>query len=280
MPDSEESKRLSHLDRLIAARHNNIQVSRQRLGDTCSLAEDVAQAYDALNRLMHETSDPPAHFPIIGGLQLAAQHEFSRAILDVLACQLTDAMGPTRRAVELAGFAGLIARDSSLAQTWMLATDREDAYGLYRSAFKTGRVFPKEGEELLQRLYRRYDRCSKQLHGSIYSVASRMTISQSARELSVEWQSFECSEADRSEPATSFLYVIDTHMGILELFAGLYREQLGPRWPAWEVRFHPLQAKVHAHIERWRPLIQAARLARGEPETDEDDPNPDPPASS
>lgn len=257
--------KLSNLDDLRTAEEANYEVSLQRLGDTASLAEDFAEAYGALSRLMRETKDPKHHVYVISILFLAARYQLERAMLDVLRGRLTDGVQATRRAAELAAFAAKIGRHPHLADVWLEASKDDGAYQRYREKFSKD-LFP-ANDELLKRLGSRYDQGSRQFHGSTFSVGGRASVTASAEGVEFEFKTFEIDDDEPAEPASVFLWILDTHFGILAVFVRVLEEQLGAKLTAWEIRKNALDAKFGAHREKWRPII-TARSARNKAATE------------
>jgi hypothetical protein len=232
------------------------KVSLARLGDTATLAEDVSDAYESISQLLVETKYPPEHFRVLIILFFAAQWELERAMLDTFRAKLTDALQPTRRAIELAAFAAKIDRDPPLADVWLEASRDEVSYKGYRKKFAN--PFPKD-DELLNNLGGRYDLCSKRFHGSLHSMETRAAIERRGRSLAFQFRPFESD--DDAEPAHTLLWILDTHLGILKVFVRVFSKQLGIALKSWEVRETALEAKMDHHWLRWRPVLEKGSQA-------------------
>jgi hypothetical protein len=246
--------KLSRLDELREAEENNYTASLERLGETASLAEDFIDAYEAVGRLLRQTKDPPDHLYVVSVLLLAARYQLERAALDVLRARITDAFQATRRAAELAAFAAKIHRHPHLSEVWLRAAKGETDYEKYRKKFSSD-LFPVD-DALLNRLGSRYDHGSKQFHGSPFSVGGRASVQAREGSVDFEFRTFEIDNEDDAEPASSFLWVLDTHFGILKVFLRILEAQLGQTIAGWKVRETALEAKLEAHRRKWEPVIR------------------------
>jgi hypothetical protein len=185
---------------------------------------------------------------------LAARYQFKRAGIDCVRCRLTDCKQATRRAIELAAFAHRIHRHPHLAEVWADASKDDNAYDRYRKKFSGKALFPAD-HETLQTLSKSYDYCSKHFHGSPFSVGARTTIELGEGGLEFRFREFECSDQDKSEPAATFLWLIDTHLQILDVFAEVFEAQLGDLMRSWRVRATSLRGKLEEHVVKWRDAI-------------------------
>lgn len=251
---------LTRLDELRQAEENNFAASVERLGDTATLAEDFSDAYEAIARLLRDTNDPPAHLFVVTVLFLAARYQLERAVLDVFRARLSDGFQATRRAAEVAAFAAKIHRHPHLADVWLHAAKGEAEYEEYRKKFSKD-LWP-DDDELLSRLYSRYDHASRQFHGSPFSVGGRASIHTKDKSIEFGFRTFEIGDDD-AEPASSLLWVLDTHFGILKVFVRVLEEQLGSGVAGWAVRETALDAKLGAHRKKWEGAIRR-RIADNE----------------
>jgi hypothetical protein len=250
------------------AEENNFQVSVSRLGNTATLIDDFVDAYQALFRLLRETSDPPEHFLAISLLMLSVAYEFEQACLHCLRGHLTDSMQATRRAIEAGAFAARIARHPHLAVVWSSASVKDDSYDKYREKFAPAKIFD-DDDTLLNTLRDRWDSASRQTHTSVYSLARRSKAGHSEDGVYFEFNHFEVDDDDASEPARTFLWTLDTHAVILQLSVSVVAGQLGKaRLAAWTVRWTALEAKFGAHREMWRTRIIPGPVDGGDAEDD------------
>ena len=258
---------LPRLDELREAEEKNFAASVERLGDTVTLAEDFSDAYEAIARLLRGTDDPPGHLFVVSVLLLAARYQLEKAVLDVLRARISDGFQATRRAAELAAFAAKIHRHPHLADVWLEASKDEASYEKYRKKFSRN-LFP-EDDELLSRLGSRYDHGSKQFHGSPFSVGGRASVTAKEGSLEFGFRTFEIDSDDDAEPASSFLWVLDTHFGILKVFVRVLEEQLGTAVAGWEARQNVLELKLNAHRTKWEPAIRRRIERNSESDTSE-----------
>jgi hypothetical protein len=207
-----------------------------------------------MNNLLRQTQDPPEHLLAVSLLFLSAAYQLEKGCLECLRGHLTDSFQATRRAIEAAAFGARIARHPHLARLWFEASKDNDTYDDYREKFAPKKIFPAD-DELLARLKARWDHASRVSHSSSYSVARRSSIHLEEDSLGFEFVVFEIDDEDRSEPARTLLFILDTHLGVLRVFESVFSDQLGFRLRSWEVRKNALDAKLAAYKERWRDLI-------------------------
>jgi hypothetical protein len=253
-PPMTEAQDLASLRAMIDADDNNYTVSLERIGDTATLVEDFVAAFEGLCELLRETEDPPKHLHTISILLLSTAYQFEKACLECLRGRLTDGIQITRRSIEAAAFAARIARHPHLAEVWFKASPHDESYDEYRKKFSPSKLFPAD-DELLQKLQRRWDYASRQIHTSVSSIARRASITLGGQSLEFEFRQFEVVDDDPSEPALSLLWILDTHLGVLLVFQRVFTEQLGELTKAGAVRMNAIDAKMEIHRELWRYRI-------------------------
>jgi hypothetical protein len=259
---------LGHLEQLRNAEECNYTASLSRLGQTATLIDDFSDAYRTLNDLLRQSQDPPEHLLAVSILLLSTEYQLEKACLECVRGHLTDSVQITRRAIESAAFAARIARHPHLAPLWFRASTDDGSYDEYKDKFSPKKIFPKD-DELLAKLEDRWDHASRVSHSSAYSVARRSSIHLGEGSLEFGFKVFETDDEDRSEPARTLLYILDTHLGILRVFEKVLREQLGDLFKSWEVRRNGLDAKLAAYKELWRDVI----LTAGADEETNDEPD-------
>jgi hypothetical protein len=169
MPESPE------IERIRMAEQHNYRISRDALGDTTELADDCVQLYDSLPKLLTAVSSEASDHEFaahIGALTFygACRYQLTMSVLAVLRGHATDAMVFLRRAIELCAFGALVKRHPHKALVWLDAGTGDKAYKIYQEKFGTKSLFP-SGDSVLTALWKRYDFCSKMMHGSICSVS-------------------------------------------------------------------------------------------------------------
>jgi hypothetical protein len=92
------------------------------------------------------------------------------------------------------------------------------------------------------------------------SVAARTSIELLQGGLEFTFRTFEVDNDDPGEPARTFLWVLDTHLGILRVFVRVLEDQLGDGMAAWRVREDSLDTSLGIHRERWRDRIKPRHL--------------------
>jgi len=250
---------MDELTEVAQAEEDNRRVSIKRLGDTISLAQDFFDAHSKLMDLLGETKASSAEaLEVTAVLLLAVRYQLVIGALAVLRAQHTDAMQTLRRAVELAAFAHRMHAHPELRDVWMRAENDDETFRRYRKEFKAELLFPKD-DALLQGLYDRYRRGSGALHSSVASLSHRLTIGMEGERRVVVHNYFEFTEGDAAEPARTFLYLIDTHLGILRLFTKILGAQLEPVKDQWTLRMNALSAKLNLHVQRWAPTFSVSK---------------------
>ncbi len=156
-------------------------------------------------------------------------------------------------AIELAAFAARVKTYPDLAMAWIEAGDSDEAYDRYTRIFSSGKIFPEE-HAVLRELGRRFDTTSKLSHPSIYALAERVRIVKTDSGVEVKFQYFPVDK-DRGEPARTFFWTIDTHVGVLRVFVEVLAKAVESERAAIDVRMNAIDAKLALHKNRWREAI-------------------------
>ena len=149
----------------------------------------------------------------------------------------------------------MIFREPVLAMEWLCAGDTMESYKIYKDKFKASKLFPKD-DTSLQRLYKDYDHCSKQLHNSIYSFARRLDTSSKEDSFSMSIQYFEFSKEHPGEPARTLLFTVITHFRILEVFAELFEGEIEQNKIKWSINYNAVEGKYNVHSSRWKKIFE------------------------
>jgi hypothetical protein len=237
------------------AEERNRLVSVQRLGDTLTLAQDLFDAHAKLGELLGSTVIEDGEWmEVVSALVLGVRYQLVIGALAVLRAHPTEASQSIRRAAEMAAVAHRISLSPELRDLWV-RYDRDDAtFKRYRREFRAELLFP-ETDPLLRKLYDRYDRGSKVLHSSITSLARRVAVETTDDWRSVRVNYFEFAQDDKGEPQRSFLYLVDSHYGILQVFTRIFEAQLGDLKGQWELQMNSIADKYRVHLHHWAPTF-------------------------
>ena len=192
---------------------------------------------------------------VVSALVLGVRYQLVIGVLAVLRAHPTDANQSIRRAVEMAAVARRITGSPERRDLWVRYDRDRATFKEYRREFRTELLFPKT-DPLLLKLYDRYDRGSKDFHGSITSLARRVAV-----ETNEDWQVvrvhyFEFAKDDKGEPQRSFFYLVDSHYGILQLFTRIFEAQLGSLKNQWDLRMNAIAGKYQVHLQQWAPTLR------------------------
>lgn len=229
-------------------------LSKKRVGSSIELFNLLCRIYDTFSSDYTSSglsADEKYTAPLT--LILACQHELVSATLKAMRGHLVDAMQSTRRAIELCAFAKRIYIHPHLAVTWREAGRSNQLYEKYKNKFSNNKLFPKEEPEMMK-LYERYDMCSKMMHSSVYSVASRISVEENSEGFEIKFKYYELNE-DESEPINTLLYIWDTHALIIRILYQTLTELT--QSDVWKIRMNSVDASLMVHNGRWKKIINA-----------------------
>jgi hypothetical protein len=115
----------------------------------------------------------------------------------------------------------------------------------------------------LRELGSRYGAASKLGHPSVYAMAGHTKAKMGDAGFALEFKYFELKNNDLSEPARTFLWIIDTHFGILRLFEEVLAEAIAHDLTTWEVRRNGVDARLGVQKLRWKDIILKPRVQTG-----------------
>lgn len=247
----------AEIEEVREAEEQNYQVSLRVLGDTVSLADDVVELYRVL---AHIAAKSPLvvrdeYFTAMYFL-LGCQYQLTIGALAGLRGHLTDALRDCRLALEQCGFAARVQRTPALALTWLNAGTSETAYAKYLEKFKSSQIFPPT-IRAFRDLRGRYDQAAKVSHPSIYRLSGHGRITKTTETINVEFRYFGVRRGDRSEPARTFLWTVDSHFRILRVFEDVFAKLIAHDRAAWNVRMVTIDAKLDDHKTKWKGAVMS-----------------------
>jgi hypothetical protein len=246
---------LTEIEQIRKLEDENYEISKKVLGDTYSLVNNIVELYVLLRKIISEPHTPPEDAVATGiNFLLSCQYQLTISCLAILRGHFTDSFQSTRNAIESCAFSARIFKHPHLAKVWINAGDKDKSYEVYREKFSGKKIFP-EDDLLLKDLKEDYDRCSKQIHSSIYNYSRRLDVESSEDKYKVEFQYFEFSPEDRGEPARTFLCTVVTHFKILRVFANLFKEEIKHNIVKWDVHYNSVYGKYGFHMNRWKDII-------------------------
>ncbi len=178
----------------------------------------------------------------------------------------SDALTHLRRAIETCAFTVRMSRHRTLCKVWSEASFDDTNYSIYRKAFRTEDVFPKQGHPdfnpLLSTLKDTFDIASKQLHGSVYGMANHFqSVPRDQKPLNTRNVNF-FDMPPKSFPSTYFT-ILNTHLIILDLYGQALEPHLTD-FSQWEANHDLIKQRLGRHVNRWRPTIMAWNKARSQ----------------
>lgn len=229
----------------------NLEISIKYLGDAYTLVHDITELYTLLGNLLSTSQSPvDLKFYINCTLLLSCQYQFTASCLAVLRTHLTDSFQSTRRAIESCAFAYRIFKQPNLAEKWLNAGDSKKKYGKYRKSF-SGNLFP-DNHEAMRFLGGQYDFCSKQMHSTLHSFATRMITEEKEKALSFKFPYCDIPKDDPVHFFRAFFATINIHRYILKVFAEVFQEDIKKDMIAWELRYNAVEAKYGVQLAPWR----------------------------
>ncbi len=248
--------KMDEIDQIGEAEEANFQTAKTHLRDSVSLVQDLVDLYKLLAEMVKKSGVEPRD-EIITAAQflLACRYQLTLGALAALRGHLTDSFSFARKAIEFCAFAARVKKHPHLAMVWLRAADGEAAYEKYREKFSPGKLFP-EDHVVLGELGDRYDQCSKRFHPSIYSVASHIKVERTSTDFNMTFDYFELKDTDPSEPVRTFLWIIDTHFGIVRVFEEVLADVVAHDRKKWEVRRNAVDGKIGVHKARWKAIIK------------------------
>lgn len=246
-------------DVLLDAESQQITATRSTLDKTSDLIEDYHHLYHGLTRIVKLPGDETAPelkkaALLVLHLLMNCRYLFTMGILTLLRGHSSDSFLYLRRAVEACAFAARIRQHPHLAQVWLDAADSDKAYKAYHEKFK--KLFPQD-DALLADLGERYDRCSKMMHNTLYSVAARFSYDNSSGAETIRLSFFDPISEDSL--ICRFYFALDSHSRILRVFTRILANEVKDGVPEWELRFNSVQAKLDHHRELWKPVVPDPR---------------------
>ena len=228
------------------------------LGDSVSLVEDFVHLYQ--RALDIAAGSPLANQPehlLCAEFLMATRYYLVTAVLACFRGHIVDVYPGTRQAIEQAGFAALIKRRPDLAIVWRDASRNKATYNEYLNSFRSKELYPASHPQLNE-LRSRYDVCARQTHPSIHSFAGRSRMEEDDRSFTLKFYYFQVS-SDGSEPVGSFLWILNTHMLIANVFREALVDVLAADAQAYEVLMNAIEARLGHHTAQWLEKIPALR---------------------
>jgi len=226
---------MDEIDKVREYEEENYQRAKRRIGDSVSIVQDLVDLYKLLGEFI-EKSSLALNDEIVCATDslLACRYQLSMGALSLLRGHLTDSNLFTRKAIEFCGFAARIKNHPHLGMVWLKAGDSDESYKEYLNKFRPKSLFPNT-HPLLTELHIRYDQCSKQSHPSVYSICRHIEVNQKDDKISIRFNYFELKQGDTSEPIRTFLWLVDTHFGIIRVFEEVLSEIINPDRVKWDL---------------------------------------------
>ena len=247
--ERQTSGRIYTPEGLQEAEATNFRIGLAALGETYGLVDEALGLYDRLGRSVGES-----------GIRLSAatvatvaflhgcRYALVKGVLELLRGHQNDSLMYLRNATEFAGFADVVRRYPERAVTWMNGPRSPETYKEYRDQFRSRDLFPRD-DRLMSTLYSRYDDSSRQIHASLHSFAARLQLTPGV----LAYAYFDVR--DETVLVPMFVYTIQTHFGIIQVFARALSEALAHDRAAWELHYNAFDAALQTHVARWSHLL-------------------------
>jgi len=247
---------MTELEKVYDSADRNYRESLRMLGDSILLVQDFVDLYQRAADIVAASPLAMKDEHIMAAkFLMAARYYLVTGITDCLRCHLKDTFAETRMAIENVAFAARVKRHPHLAIVWLDAGESKEEYEDYRQKFT--KLFPDE-HQLLKILGERYDMCAKQTHPSIYAFAGRSKVVEAEKMYTLKFEYFQ-AERDGSEPIRTFLFILNTHMRIFNVFREVLADALGDDARVLELHANSVDAKYVTHCAQWVQRIPALR---------------------
>ncbi len=224
---------MTELEDVYNSADRNYRESLRFLGHSVSLVQDLVEIYQ-------RAADIAAGSPLAARAQylmsvqfsMASRYYFMTAIHACFRGHISDTFAATRMAIEQAAFAARVKRNPAFAPIWLMASQDEQAYEKYREKFR--KLFPFEHQQLKE-LGTRYDFCAKQTHPSVHSFATRSKVEETEHHYTLKFDYFQV-DRDGAELVRTFIWILSTHLLIVQVFREVLAEALVDDATAYEFK--------------------------------------------
>ena len=246
---------MDEIEEVRQAEDANYSIATKQLGESASLIQDLVDLYALLGDYL-EKSELAGRDEYVCAMDsiLACRYQLSMGALSLLRGHLTDSDSFTRKAIEFCGFAAHIKAHPHLGMVWLKAGDDDDSYKSYLKQFRVKKLFPKS-DPLLKELYERYNWCSKQSHPSVYSICRHIEVEPKDEVINIKFQYFELKQGDASEPVRTFIWLVDTHFGIVRVFEKILSDIIDTDSVRWELRRNSVDGKIVMCKDKWKNIV-------------------------
>jgi len=264
------------LENLRKAEEENVGVTTRILGETLNLVDDLRGLYDWLAAELCKPGRADRCPDVIPGIPLlrASEYHLHSAVLSCLRCHITDSCAASRMAIESVAVLAKMQRQPEVARLWMEAGVDDQAARAYRRATSGPELFSADDAELRD-LKIHYDLCAKQTHPGFASMVRRLRTPtpSTSSQVEVEFHWFDIRPESKAEPARTFLWIADTHLKILDLYARVFKAALDET--AWMLRRNGVEARHVMHTQKWMHAISQSDAGyQAKRSSDDRDPTP------
>lgn len=255
------------LEGLRLAEDENYSIIVRSLGDTLQLVPDLAALYDWMAAELCKPGGAERCPEAVPGLSFlrASQYYLHSGALTCLRCHLTESFADTRMAIESVAVLALMKRKPEVAYLWMEAGINDDAGKKYRRETKGPAIFPAEDTNLTE-LKGHYDLCARQTHPGLVSMVRRLRLPAGKVPI-FEFHWFDVRPESEAEPARTFLWIAETHLKVLEIYASIFMAAVEEK--SWMLRRNALEASIILNVKKWMPkIIKEEGWYKSEPESE------------
>jgi hypothetical protein len=254
---------MDEIAKVVQMEAQTVEVSRERLGDAIELVQDLVELYQTIGDLVTASAVKPRDEIVAGGMFLySCRYQLVIAALNIMRGHLNDSHFFTRKAIELAAFANRVKGNPAVAMKWLQAWRTKASYREFRKEFATKDLFPPD-HPILARLYIRYDLSSKLIHSSVYSLSGQMQAQHKEDLFEMTFSYSQLDDAHSSEPIGSWLFLADTHFGILQVFERVLAEVIAHDKTRWDLRRDAFDGKLTFQKAKWHVVLQEAANENG-----------------
>lgn len=226
--------------------------SKDKLGSALEMMRFLSAFYDMFSEGFRE-QELPAEDKYVVPLTLAmsCQYHLIMSTLSAMRGHSTDSHQHSRRSIEACAFSYKIYQHPHLAEIWLMAGKSKEHYEKYREKFT--KLFPQD-HLLLNELGTRYDMCSKLIHHTIYSIASKIKVENFDDQLkNLNFNYFD--NVSNREPYLSLFHIWDTHQLIIKIYMSIFEDITRKNKGIWDLRINSLEAQVKYYKELWKDKL-------------------------
>jgi hypothetical protein len=227
---------------------------------------DLLNVYSALYHHLWSLAttyiSSPVQNHILFGHQMVLESKASlvRTMLFLIRGHVAEAHAQTRRAIECCAWAKRIHDEPDLVVEWMTIDMHKPPSPEWRKKMGAKHLFPLTHAKL-NALRPRHQMTSRCLHPFRFSFSDRIALDKQDGTISVQYSFFESEEARQYIP-TFFLWTLQTHDLLLDIFEEVFVNEISNERESWESHRKQANEAQTAVGRMWIEITQRAEERR------------------